>query len=345
MSSGRTVVVSHLVPVFLERKQDGKWTARWDEEINKLETSISRYTALGVRRQPSDFLFIGSPQVFVPRSERAAAEAAIEAAGIQCVLVHLEPKVAGRFYQGFCKSTLWPLLHNVLDVYNTSTMGAIIDHEVGRPSLDKRPSSSSGSGLATESGTHNKPWQSPRTWNPIEGQEETWSDYCEVNRAIAKAVIENYQDDDLIWVQHYHLLLLPSYLARKLRRASIGTRLLSSYARRLAPPPLPRTWALPASSRTGRLGWSMAPTLFGPHAPTLRVELAVSRAQACSRAPVTGPRCMPCACLDRPCAIPHAAGRAHTTCSCELLWLAPRIPWAVDSFQLASSCNHLANHS
>lgn len=225
---GRTVVVSHLVPVFLERNPDGSWSARWDEEINKLETSISRYTALGVRGQPEECLFIGSPQVFVPKAERAAAEAAIEAAGINCVLVHLEPTVASRFYQGFCKSTLWPLLHNVLDVYNTSAMGAIIDREGSEPSPPrlgalKHGSSRWGSALIADS-QGNKPWQSPRTWNPIEGQEETWSDYCEVNRTIAKAVIENYQDDDLIWVQHYHLLLLPSYLARKLRHASIGRR-------------------------------------------------------------------------------------------------------------------------
>ena len=184
-----------------------------------------------MRGQPGEYLFIGSPQVFVPKSERAAAEAAIEAAGISCVLVHLEPNVASRFYQGFCKSTLWPLLHNVLDVYNTSAMGAIIDRDGTEASttpapigaLKQRSSSKWGSALVADS-SGNKPWQSPRTWNPIEGQEETWSDYCEVNRTIAKAVIENYQDDDLIWVQHYHLLLLPSYLARKLRYASIGMR-------------------------------------------------------------------------------------------------------------------------
>lgn len=128
-TAARVVVASHLVPIHLERSSDGTWTAQWDEEINKFETAISRYTALGVRSLMSDCLFIGSPQIFVPRGERDAAQAAIDAAGINCVLVHLEPSVASRFYQGFCKSTLWPLLHNVLDVYNNSAMGAIIDRD------------------------------------------------------------------------------------------------------------------------------------------------------------------------------------------------------------------------
>ena len=167
-TTGRVVVASHLCPIQLERSSDGTWSARWDEDVNRvcaagvvprtsaarcppssflcpsliadahlwrrfafpqLETAISRYTALGVRNQPGECVFIGSPNIFVPRSERDLVDAAIERAGLNCILVHLDPSTASRFYQGFCKATLWPLLHNVLDVYNTSAMGAIIDRD------------------------------------------------------------------------------------------------------------------------------------------------------------------------------------------------------------------------
>ena len=119
----RIVVVSHLLPIHLSRDVHGSWSARWDEEISTQGTAISRYTALGVRRLNNPVLFVGSPHIYVPPSERPAVEAAIAAAGIECALVHLKPSVASRFYSGFCKATLWPLLHNVLDVYNTAAVG------------------------------------------------------------------------------------------------------------------------------------------------------------------------------------------------------------------------------
>ena len=78
----------------------------WQEDISTQGVAISRYTAIGVRRLNGPVLFVGSPHIFVPPSERQAVEAAIAAAGIDCALVHLKPSVASRFYQGFCKATI-----------------------------------------------------------------------------------------------------------------------------------------------------------------------------------------------------------------------------------------------
>ena len=102
-SASRIVVVSHVLPVRLE-KLEGGWVASWDDEIARPEIAISRYTAIGVRRlQGVPCLFVGSPQVFVPRSERGAVDEAIRAAGLNCVCVYHEPSVESRFYQGYCK--------------------------------------------------------------------------------------------------------------------------------------------------------------------------------------------------------------------------------------------------
>lgn len=213
--ASRVVVVSHLLPVEVAKDANGRWSARWDEEISRPTVAISSYAALGVRRLPTPSLFVGSLKVFVPPSERAAVEAAIAAAGLNCAVVYHEPAVASRFYAGFCKATLWPLLHNVIDVFNTAgivSMGAITDERApGAAGAASEPAPSAP-----------QPWQTARDYNPIESSETCWADYCEVSRAIAAAVVEAYEQGDLIWIQHYHLMTLPSYLARKLRHATIG---------------------------------------------------------------------------------------------------------------------------
>ena len=98
-------------------------------------------------------------------------------------------------------------MHNVIDVYNQTALGTITDDDSNR--LDTH----------TDLGLF-----SPRSWNPAEGQETCWPDYCEVQREIAKKIVENYAEGDLIWIHHYHMMLLPSYVARKIRSANIGAQ-------------------------------------------------------------------------------------------------------------------------
>eukprot|EP00002_Diphylleia_rotans_P016525 TRINITY_DN3217_c0_g1_i3.p1 TRINITY_DN3217_c0_g1~~TRINITY_DN3217_c0_g1_i3.p1 ORF type:complete len:930 (-),score=208.84 TRINITY_DN3217_c0_g1_i3:490-3279(-) len=53
---------------------------------------------------------------------------------------------------------------------------------------------------------------------------DMWKGYCLVNNMFAQKIMEIYKEGDLIWIHDYHLLLLPSYLRRRmsLYRASIG---------------------------------------------------------------------------------------------------------------------------
>ena len=217
----RIVVVSHLLPITLSKDADtGAWAACWDQEIARPETAISRYLALGVRGLDTPCLFVGSPSIFVPVEDRPAVEAAIEAAGIAAAVVYVEKSVASRFYQGYCKSTLWPILHNVIDVYNSKQVtNAIVDQaDADRP--PQGGGTSPPARHAASASAQPEAWQAPRSWNPTEAAELCWQDYCRVNRAVAQTVVEHYQEGDLVWVQHYHLMLLPSELARKLRGAA-----------------------------------------------------------------------------------------------------------------------------
>lgn len=216
----RTVVVLHTLPIRLEKDPStGAWSASWDEDIYKLEVTISRYMALGIRNLSLPYFFIGGVTTFVPVSERQAVDAAIAAADLPVAIVHVEPSVASNYYQGFCKATLWPILHNVIDVYNHTEVGVIADD-----------------GGARRGPVEVETWKAPRAWNPTEAAEMCWTDYCKVNHAVAATVVENYLEGDLIWVHHYHLMLLPSYVARKLRNSATIGLLDLPPAHTLAPP-------------------------------------------------------------------------------------------------------------
>eukprot|EP00177_Eucheuma_denticulatum_P006764 GFKZ01012293.1.p1 GENE.GFKZ01012293.1~~GFKZ01012293.1.p1 ORF type:complete len:794 (+),score=88.68 GFKZ01012293.1:2420-4801(+) len=49
-----------------------------------------------------------------------------------------------------------------------------------------------------------------------------WDAYSKANHRFAEAVMQVYQPGDLVWVQDYHLMLLPSLLRKRLRDVTIG---------------------------------------------------------------------------------------------------------------------------
>lgn len=49
-----------------------------------------------------------------------------------------------------------------------------------------------------------------------------WEDYREINERFADRIAEVYQEGDVIWVQDYHLMLVPKLLRDRLPDASIG---------------------------------------------------------------------------------------------------------------------------
>jgi len=53
-------------------------------------------------------------------------------------------------------------------------------------------------------------------------EEVYWRAYQEVNKRYAQAVLEEYQDNDLIWVQDYHLMLVPEFIRESKPDAKIA---------------------------------------------------------------------------------------------------------------------------
>jgi len=61
---------------------------------------------------------------------------------------------------------------------------------------------------------------------PIHGgrgsEAELWAAYNAVNRRFADVVVQCFNEGDLVWVHGFHLLILPSYLTRRIPMAKVG---------------------------------------------------------------------------------------------------------------------------
>lgn len=92
------------------------------------------------------------------------------------VQVNLDKEVSTGFYEGYCKTELWPLFHYIL-------------------------------------------WD-----NATDGQVEAknYEMYKKANEAFANTLEQVYQEGDLIWIQDYHLLLLPGMVRTRLPKATVG---------------------------------------------------------------------------------------------------------------------------
>jgi len=167
------VVVSYFLPVEVQRNAHGKWVVDWDyDNLLSLHTTI-RVTRVGTVQLPNLDL--------LTKEDKAQLEQALQP--FDCVPVWLdEPGLAEKFYSGFCKGVLWPVFHNVVDIYGDSAI---------------------------------------EFWAP-DALDDLWSAYTKVNQHFFKKIVECYNERDLIWIHGFHLLLVPSFLSRKLQVAKVG---------------------------------------------------------------------------------------------------------------------------
>lgn len=110
-SSDGVIVVSYFLPVIVTRLKDtatdeADWGIEWDtENILSLRTRL-RVTWVGtvrISRPPAN------------HTEQDALARALKR--IDCVPVYLDPATHNKFYKTFCKGTLWPIFHHILDAY------------------------------------------------------------------------------------------------------------------------------------------------------------------------------------------------------------------------------------
>jgi len=218
-STDGLVVVSVFLPVILHRSDTGKWSSDWDYEVLLSMQTHLRVTRVGVpkwRGWHGNSGKEGSPEMGVPRSERHLVEECLRP--LNCVPVWVEPVLFGEMYNGFCKGVLWPVLHNVTSVYSNKSDDD--DVLMGRPS-------EGGVGGSNEPGTQFSEYSMDDIeQGPIHGgrgrEAELWTAYNTVNRQFAERVVQCFHEGDLVWVHGFHLMILPSYLARRIPMAKVG---------------------------------------------------------------------------------------------------------------------------
>ncbi|WBW70772.1 alpha,alpha-trehalose-phosphate synthase [Schizosaccharomyces osmophilus] len=53
-------------------------------------------------------------------------------------------------------------------------------------------------------------------------EDHSWANYVKVNQNFADAILANYREGDMVWINDYHLLLVPQIIREKIPAANIG---------------------------------------------------------------------------------------------------------------------------
>lgn len=213
-SSDGLIVVSAFLPVHLTRSDSGEWTADWDyEALLSMQTHL-RVTRVGTVKWRGWHGNVGggeSAESGVPVDERHKVEAALRP--FNCVPVWVPTKLFGEMYNGFCKGVLWPVLHNVASVYSSPT-GVNSGKPKEQGQTDQYDSDDGEYGMDDVA------------QGPIHGdggrEGELWASFTAVNRYFTDVIIQCFNEGDLIWIHGFHLMILPSFLTRRISMAKIG---------------------------------------------------------------------------------------------------------------------------
>ncbi len=170
-SQDGVVIVSYFLPVILTRDAVGFWKAAWDSE-NVLTLQLESRT-----------IWVGSVRYAnapIPPEEEEAVSIAL--ADLNCFPVFLSQSLHCQFYDLFCKQHLWPIMHQIMDVYG--------------------PLDPAGIGA--------------------KAQQSVWLVYSTVHNMFRDRILEVYQQGYLVWIHGFHLMLLPSFVRRRIPGAKIG---------------------------------------------------------------------------------------------------------------------------
>lgn len=212
-SSDGLIVVSAFLPVHMTRADNGEWSADWDyEALLSMQTHL-RVTRVGTVKWRGWHGNVGggaSSESGVPVDERHKVEAALRP--FNCVPVWVPTNLFGEMYNGFCKGVLWPILHNVASVYS-SPVGV----STGTPGQKE---------LEPYDSEFAEYTMDDVAQGPIHGdggrEGELWAAFTAVNRYFTDVIIQCFHEGDLIWIHGFHLMILPSFLTRRISMAKIG---------------------------------------------------------------------------------------------------------------------------
>ncbi|RLN62865.1 hypothetical protein BBP00_00004504 [Phytophthora kernoviae] len=178
------IIAVHRLPVLVHRTPEGHYHIEWEDDNLICPSGLLKdsYREANWDRVSSMRLtWVGTVHCAEPIPKEDEERLAKQLEDFHCVPVFLADPLASTFHK-FCYGTLWPVFHNIVDVYGA---------------------------LPT------------RWWNPTQ-QRNAWASYKTVNRIFVNKVIEVYNEGDLVWVHGLHLLVAPSFLTRRLPSVNVG---------------------------------------------------------------------------------------------------------------------------
>lgn len=181
-------LISYHLPVKV-KKHEGKWIASWDP--NSLIARSEKTIAESMKVRWVGFVTRSVGQEYGEFTDDDKVEITQILEKMDCLPLFISRQLASNHYQGYCKSKLWPMFHNIdiLDVYS-----AVWDQ---------------GEVIEWKEEQHNGTW---------------WAAYQEVNQLLAARVYEASSSQDTLWVHDYHLLLFPSYIAEFCKKNGLKRR-------------------------------------------------------------------------------------------------------------------------
>ncbi|GMF37049.1 unnamed protein product [Phytophthora fragariaefolia] len=168
----RVLLVTRTLPFWLVSEDaQSQWRAEFPEHAS-LNGAMEIFQSL---HESYDCVWIGSVHGEIePSEQNTLKEQLLQDRNYYPVFI--DEKRERLYYQGFCKTVMWPLFHSC----PPTTDDQIIQHEM------------------TEGGQEDE-----------RSMEKMWQAYVAANQAFADAVQEVYEEGDLVWIQGYHLTLVP----------------------------------------------------------------------------------------------------------------------------------------
>ncbi|KAJ0403374.1 hypothetical protein P43SY_007125 [Pythium insidiosum] len=172
------LVCYHLPVILSKSSETGIWAAQWNRDSLIARTEGSVAESMNVRWVGCVTSQVGGSAEELSEDDKHQISSVL--LQMDCIPVFIDRELAADHYQGYCKSKLWPMFHNVdiLDIYSSVwDRGEVIE------------------------------------WKEERNNGKWWDAYQKVNELLAMRVAEMCGPKDTVWVHDYHLLLFPSFVA------------------------------------------------------------------------------------------------------------------------------------
>ncbi|CAH0492390.1 unnamed protein product [Peronospora farinosa] len=168
----RVLLVTRTLPFWLVSEDaQSQWRAEFPEHAS-LNGAMEIFQSL---HESYDCVWIGSVHGEIEPSEQNTLKEQL-LQDRKYYPVFLDERRERLYYQGFCKTVMWPLFHSC----PPTTDDQITQHEMMEDGQEDDHS-----------------------------MEKMWQAYVAANQAFADAIQEVYEEGDLVWIQGYHLTLVP----------------------------------------------------------------------------------------------------------------------------------------